>query len=258
MRFFIHQAEVTILIFVPIQNVMRISDLLLDPSDNTIPLEEIYLSDENRKAINQLLREYKHVSALLEYGLPVDNKIFLFGHTGCGKTTTAKAIAQALNKKILIVDLSTIVSSRLGETAKNMADIFRKTFREKAVLFLDEFDALARMREHEDKDSSEMKRLVNSIIQLIDELPSDALLIAATNHSAAIDTAILRRFQLKLRFDAPDTKNLDDYYDSLLKRFPEEFRKIDRKYNISYAEAKDLTFKQVKAKLIEKLELPEK
>lgn len=237
---------------------MRISDLLLDPSDTTIPLEEIHLSDENRKAINQILREYKYVSALLEYGLPVDNKIFLFGHTGCGKTTTAKAIAQALNKKILIVDLSTIVSSRLGETAKNMADIFRKSFREKAVLFLDEFDALARMREHEDKDSSEMKRLVNSIIQLIDELPSDALLIAATNHSAAIDTAILRRFQLKLRFDAPDTKNLDDYYDSLLKRFPEEFRKIDRKYNISYAEAKDLTFKQVKAKLIEKLELPEK
>lgn len=236
---------------------MRISDLLLDPFDATIPLEDIHLSDENRNAINQLLREYKYVSALLEYDLPIDNKIFLFGHTGCGKTTTAKAIAQALNKKILIVDLSSIVSSRLGETAKNVGDIFRKTIREKAVLFLDEFDALARMREHEDKDSSEMKRLVNSIIQLIDELPNDSLLIAATNHSAVIDSAILRRFQIKLRYDAPDQKHLDDYYDSLLQRFPEEFRNIERQYNISYAEAKDFTFKQMKTKLIQKLEQEE-
>lgn len=229
---------------------MRISDYLLDPSDTVIPLEEIHLSSENREAVNQLLKEYTHAPVLLQYGLPVDNKVFLFGHTGCGKTTTAKAIAQALNKKILIVDLSTIVSSKLGETARNMADIFRKAIREKAVLFLDEFDALARMREEENQDSGEMKRLVNSIIQLIDDLPEDTMLIAATNHSAVIDSAILRRFQIRLRYDAPDKEHLDDYYNALLKRFPEDFRNIERKYAVSYAEAKDYTFRTLKAKII--------
>lgn len=237
---------------------MSISDYLLTPSDDSIPLKEIHLSNENREAVNQLLKEYRHVSVLTRYGLPVDNKIFLFGHTGCGKTTTAKAIAKELNKKILIVDLSNIVSSRLGETAKNMSDIFRKAIREKAVLFIDEFDALARMREQEDKDSSEMKRLVNSIIQLIDELPNDTLLIAATNHSAAIDTAILRRFQVKLRYDAPDQEHLDDYYDALLQRFPEEYQEMERKYNISYAEAKDFTFKEIKKRIINDLEKDQK
>lgn len=233
---------------------MRISEFLLSPTESVLTLEEIHLSKENREAIDQLIREYKHVAVLSEYGLPIDNKIFLFGHTGCGKTTTAKAIAQALDKKILIVDLSSIVSSRLGETAKNMSNVFQKAIREKAVLFLDEFDALGRMREQEDKDSSEMKRLVNSIIQLIDQLPNDTLLIAATNHSAVIDSAILRRFQLKLRYDAPDREHLDYYYDSLLSRFPEEFRNIKRKYQISYAEAKDIALKAVKGKIISNLE----
>lgn len=233
---------------------MRISEFLLSPTESVLTLEEIHLSKENREAIDQLIREYKHVAVLSEYGLPIDNKIFLFGHTGCGKTTTAKAIAQALDKKILIVDLSSIVSSRLGETAKNMSNVFQKAIREKAVLFLDEFDALGRMREQEDKDSSEMKRLVNSIIQLIDQLPNDTLLIAATNHSAVIDSAILRRFQLKLRYDAPDREHLDYYYDSLLSRFPEEFRNIKRKYQVSYAEAKDIAFKAVKGKIISDLE----
>lgn len=233
---------------------MRISEFLLSPTESVLTLEEIHLSKENREAIDQLIREYKHVAVLSEYGLPIDNKIFLFGHTGCGKTTTAKAIAQALDKKILIVDLSSVVSSRLGETAKNMSNVFQKAIREKAVLFLDEFDALGRMREQEDKDSSEMKRLVNSIIQLIDQLPNDTLLIAATNHSAVIDSAILRRFQLKLRYDAPDREHLDYYYDSLLSRFPEEFRNIKRKYQISYAEAKDIALKAVKGKIISNLE----
>lgn len=233
---------------------MRISEFLLSPTESVLTLEEIHLSKENREAIDQLIREYKHVAVLSEYGLPIDNKIFLFGHTGCGKTTTAKAIAQALDKKILIVDLSSIVSSRLGETAKNMSNVFQKAIREKAVLFLDEFDALGRMREQEDKDSSEMKRLVNSIIQLIDQLPNDTLLIAATNHSAVIDSAILRRFQLKLRYDAPDREHLDHYYDSLLSRFPEEFRNIKRKYQVSYAEAKDIALKAVKGKIISNLE----
>lgn len=233
---------------------MKISDFILSTPEPSIGLENIHLSKENRDAIDRLLKEYKYVSLLTEYGLPVDNKLFLYGHTGCGKTTTAKAIAEILNKKILIIDLSTIISSRLGQTAKNIADIFQKAIREKAVLFIDEFDSIGKMREHEDKDSSEMKRLVNTIIQLIDNLPNDTLLIAATNHSAVIDSALLRRFQIRLRYEMPSPKELDVYYDALLERFPEKFRVVERIYDISYAEARDRTFQAVKTKIIDAAE----
>ncbi len=229
---------------------MVLSDFILNSNETTIRLEDIHLSSENKDSLKQLLKEFKHVSILNQYKLPVDNKVFLFGHTGCGKTTTAKAIAQALGKKIIILNLGNIVSSRLGETSKNITEVFKKAIREKAVLFLDEFDSIGKLRDHDDKDSAEMKRLVNTVIQLIDELPDETLLIAATNHSKVIDTALLRRFQLRLKFELPSEEQLDIYYDSLLQPFPEEFRDVERVYGISYAEAKDITFRALKNAII--------
>lgn len=236
---------------------MALSDYILSPKEVTLSLDQIHLNKENKKLLDQLLKDFKHIEILNAYNLPMDNKVFLFGHTGCGKTTTARAIAHTLNKKIIILNLGNIVSSRLGETAKNITELFKKAIREKAVLFMDEFDSIGKLRDHDDKDSSEMKRLVNTVIQLIDELPNDTLLIAATNHSNVIDTAILRRFQLKMKFELPTESQLDVYYDSLLKKFPKEFRDLDRIYNISYAEAKDITYRAVKNKVIEKEEAKE-
>src|SRR5690554_7659084 len=84
-----------------------------------------------------------------------------------------------------------------------------------------------------------MRRLVNTIIQLIDYYPQDALLICATNHPEIIDTALLRRFQLRINFDLPNQETLDAYYEKLLSNFPTEMQGVVRKYGISFAEAKD-------------------
>ncbi len=232
---------------------MNIFDLIINDKE-VVSLEDVFLNNQNKENIKQFIKEHQYVQELTQYGLPVNNKILLEGHTGCGKTTTAKAIANALEKPILILNLSNVVCSRIGETSQNIKQVFDKAAREKSVLFLDEFDQIGKARKDDEKDVGEMRRLVNTIIQLIDYYPNNALLICATNHAEMIDTALLRRFQLKINFEMPSTKVLDNYYDKLLAKFPEEMQTIERKYNLSFAEAKDDALTQVKSTLIKKLE----
>ena len=231
---------------------MNIPDLLIQDK-SVVSLEDIVLSDVDRSNIQQLLREHQHIDTLLEYGLPVNNKVLLHGHSGCGKTITAKAIAHALQKNILILNLSNVVCSRIGETSQNIKSVFDKATREKAVLFLDEFDQVGKARGNDDKDVGEMRRLVNTLIQLIDYFPENALLICATNHAEIIDSALLRRFQVKIQYEMPSTQVLDEYYNKILLRFPQEFTKMNRRYNVSFAEAKDYALTMVKAALLQKL-----
>ena len=232
---------------------MNIYDLIINDKEQ-VSLNDLFLDHANREKVVQLIKEHGYIDELHKYGLPVNNKILLEGSSGCGKTTTAKAIANALGKDILILNLSNIVCSRIGETSQNIKVIFDKAAKEKAVLFLDEFDQIGKARGNDDKDVGEMRRLVNTLIQLIDYYPEDALLLCATNHAQIIDTALLRRFQLKINFEMPAANVLDAYYDSLLSRFPENMQNIVRKYDISFAEAKDYTFTLVKSVLIAELE----
>ena len=234
-------------------NQTYIQDLVIADKEK-INLDEIYLDATNRAQIEQLIKEHKYIETLQAYGLPVNNKILLHGHSGCGKTMTAKAIATALNKQIVILNLSNVVSSRIGETSQHLKMVFDKIGRDKAVLFLDEFDQIGKERGNDAKDVGEMRRLVNSLIQLIDYFPNNALLLCATNHLDIIDTALIRRFQLKLTYELPDQAALETYYTQLLSKYPASLQNIDRQYNISFAEAKDHALTAVKAMLIEQLE----
>lgn len=232
---------------------MNISELLINDKEQ-VSLEEVFLDETNRLKLSQLIKEHHYVEELSRYKLPVNNKILLHGSSGCGKTMTAKAIAKALSKNIFILDLSTVISARIGETSQHLKQVFEKAAKEKAVLFLDEFDQIGKARENDEKDVGEMRRLVNSLIQLMDYFSEKALLICATNHPEIIDNALMRRFQLKISFEMPNTQTLDYYYDQLLVPFPTELQNIERKYDISFAEAKDYALTLVKSNLITALE----
>lgn len=232
---------------------MNLYDLTVN--DRTkIALNDVFFSDENKAKITQIVKEHQHLEALKKFNLQVDNKILLYGHSGCGKTTTAKAIATALSKPIIILNLSTFVSSKIGETSLNIKAVFDKAAGDRAVLFLDEFDQIGKIRGNDEKDVGEMRRLVNTIIQLIDYLSPDSILICATNHYSILDSALLRRFQLKLEYVLPNNEELNSYYDRILAEFPESTRGLERIYDISYAEAKDYMHTTVKRMIIEKLE----
>ena len=236
---------------------MNLYELTVNDTEK-IALNDLFFSAENKAALAQTIKEHQYLEELKKYDLKADHKILLHGHSGCGKTTTAKAIATALNKDIVIINLSTLINARIGETSRNVKALFDKAIREKAVLFLDEFDQIGKSRDSEDKDVGEMRRLVNTIIQLIDYFPADSLLICATNHYHSIDTALLRRFQIRLKFEMPDENQLDLYYDKLLERFPSHLQDIPRNYNISYAEAKDYIHTLMKKQIIAELELAHK
>ncbi len=235
---------------------MSLYNLIIQDKEQ-VTLNEVFLDKNNKEHLVQLIKEHNYIKELQEYGLPVNNKILLQGSSGCGKTMTAKAIANALGKNIMILNLSNIVSSRIGETSQNIKMIFDKAARERSVLFLDELDQIGKARGSDDKDVGEMRRLVNTLIQLIDYYPEHSLLLCATNHPEIIDTALLRRFQLKINYEMPSAEILDTFYDQLLDQFPEDMRTVERKYSISFAEAKDYALTAVKAAFIKKLEAKE-
>lgn len=225
--------------------------LLYFTDRSNVNLEDVVFNESASGQINQFLKEYQFREVLSRYELAVVNKMLLHGKTGCGKTMTAKAIAKKLDKKIIIVNLAHIVSSKLGETAKNIEGLFKEAQYESMVLFFDEFDSLGQIRDYDNKDSSEMKRVVNAILQLIDNFPNKSILIAATNQIQMIDEALVRRFELKLEFTAPSNEVLDSYYNKLLLKYPLEFQKLERLYGVSFAEAKNHVFKEVKNNIIQ-------
>lgn len=231
---------------------MNIFDLYI-AEKKSVPLEEVFLNPEQERLIHQVIREHNHFEQLKELNLPINHKLLFFGPSGVGKTYLAQAIATELNKKILTLNLSNLVSSRLGETAQNLKQLFDKASRESSVLFLDEFDFIATSRGHDDKDVGEMRRMVNTLIQHLDHLPEQTLLIAATNHLELIDPALSRRFPVKVPFYLPTDKELTKYYEHLLAKMPKELKDIEYKMGISYAEAKDYALSEVKAKFLDSL-----
>lgn len=208
-----------------------------------------------KRALNELINEYSNKHVLTRYGIHGDNKIIFYGPSGCGKTLSALALANKLNKKLFLVNLSTIVDSGLGKTSNNVFQVVEDAMNERGIIFFDEFDAMAKLRSDQN-DHGEMKRVASAIIQIMDFLDEHTILIAATNHLDLIDKAILRRFSKKISFDLPTKVQLQAYIKKILVptklsisqpvvvKLAEEFT------GLSYAEARDHFLGKLKQYLI--------
>lgn len=170
------------------------------PNENNI---EVILSKGNADKLNSFILSYQNADKLNSLGIGVSNTLLLYGPPGCGKTKCAYLIAKQLNLPLIVARLDSLISSYLGTTAKNIRMLFEYAQKTPCVLFLDEFDAIAKARD-DSNELGELKRVVNSLLQNVDSMSSDSLLLAATNHEQLLDPAVWRRFDYKLEIELPD------------------------------------------------------
>lgn len=181
-------------------------------------LGDMVLSETCRTAVDQLIEEQQRSSLLRAHGLDPRHRLLLVGPPGNGKTSLAEAIAEALAVPFFVVRYDAMIGSYLGETASRLKRVFDYVRTTPCVLFFDEFDAVGKER-GDIHETGEIKRVVTSLLMHVDELPSYAVVIAATNHSELLDRAVWRRFQLRLGLPAPGEKELTEYFDRFLNSF---------------------------------------
>lgn len=171
------------------------------------PLDHLVLSDEQRDSLGMVMSEFRHWEILEMNGLAPSQKMLFCGPPGCGKTATAEAIACEMGLPLLYVRFDSVVSSLLGETSANLRRVFDYAITGSWVILFDEFDAVGRSRD-DPTEHSELKRVVNAFLQLLDSFTGRSLIIAATNFEQSLDVALWRRFDEIVRFDKPTPRQL--------------------------------------------------
>lgn len=176
-------------------------DLLLC-SKPSLHIDDIILQDDNKKKIFKILNEYNNQEKIKKYGLNYRRKILLAGYPGTGKTMTASIIASALHLPLYTIQIDKTITKFMGETSAKLRQIFQMIEMQKGVYFFDEFDSIGTDR-GKDNEVGEIRRVLNSFLQFLENDCSDSLIIAATNNISLLDKALFRRFDDILYYDLP-------------------------------------------------------
>lgn len=176
---------------------------IYSPKECARKVRRIVLPPKNQQVVEEFLTIMGMKERFEQYEVPIPNKMVMYGPPGTGKTLTAFYVAHRLELPLIVVRLDAIIHSHLGETGSNVRKIFDYAKAAPCVLFLDEFDAIARTRDNND-EVKEMARVVNTLLQCLDEFEGESILIAATNLEAELDKAIWRRFDTRMVYRMPD------------------------------------------------------
>lgn len=237
-------------------------DSSLDMVDVTIPAESdesLYFESHIEKEVGNFLEFISNKEDFLNIGLDIENRLLLYGPPGTGKTSLAKFISLQTGLPLVTVKLDALISSMLGSTAKNIRKVFEYSSRQPCILFLDEFDVLAKVRDDK-HELGELKRVVNSLLQNIDAFSSDSILIAATNHEKILDSAVWRRFDTVLQLDFPNAKLRKEIIAEYSKILPTDYLEDQKKLSqlsivtegLSPSSIKNIIHKVAKQSIISK------
>ena len=187
---------------IPIDQESRLPIADIIYSNQAIDVQ-IVLNSSAYEQVDKFLVYYNNVDKLMKSGIDIPNTILLYGPPGCGKSKLASYICSKIKLPLVTARLDGMISSYLGNTSKNIRAIFEYAQTVPCILFLDEFDAIAKVRD-DNNELGELKRVVNSLLQNIDQLKNGSIIIAATNHEHLLDPAVWRRFGFKIPIDVPD------------------------------------------------------
>lgn len=180
---------------------------LLNVSYPKLRLVDMVLSANIETKLQRLIKEHKQVKKLRSHGLSPRKKLLLIGPPGTGKTLTASVLAGELGLPLFIVRLESLMTKYMGETAGKLRLIFDAIQQIRGVYLFDEFDSIGAQRGNSN-DVGEIRRVLNSFLQMIEQDTSDSLLLAATNHSELLDHALFRRFDDLIEYDLPEKKEI--------------------------------------------------
>lgn len=230
---------------------------LLSVSYPKARLADMVLNDELAQQLSRVIREQRHAANILAHGLQPRRKLLLMGPPGTGKTMTASVLAGELGLPLFQVRLDGLMTKFMGETAAKLRQIFESTQQARGVYFFDEFDAIGSQRGLAN-DVGEIRRILNSFLQMIEQDASHSLIIGATNHPDILDSALFRRFDDLLHYELPDERHIASVLKARLGRMAAKgvsWRRLAGKAaGLSYAEVTRASDEALKSALIESKE----
>jgi SpoVK/Ycf46/Vps4 family AAA+-type ATPase len=203
---------------VPIARPMGELATLLSATYPHTRLSEMVLCAEQRESLELVIHEYRQQAKLRDHGLTARRKLLLVGPPGVGKTMTSWALAGELKLPHFTVQFHSLITKYMGETAAKLFAVFESMRHTRGVYLFDEFDAIGSMRAGSN-DVGEIRRVLNSFLQFLEQDDSESLIVAATNLEDMLDDALFRRFDDVIRYRLPSEEELRDLIANRLAAF---------------------------------------
>lgn len=212
---------------------------LLSVSYPATRLVDMVLDHDVETQLQRIVKEQRLFAKIREHGLSPRRKLLLIGRPGSGKTMTASALAGELGIPLFLVRLDALITKFMGETAAKLRQVFDSIAEVRGVYFFDEFDAIGSQRGLAN-DVGEIRRVLNSFLQMIEHDHSNSLIIAATNHPEILDYALFRRFDDVIEYKLPGEEQVATLLSRRLGGFKSKKFNMSRVVNeaglLSYAE----------------------
>lgn len=218
-------------------------------------LADMVLHAELEQQLERIILEQRHATEILSQGLQPRRKLLLVGPPSTGKTMTAAVLAGELGLPLFKVRLDGLITKFLGKMAAKLRQVFESTQQTRGVYFFDEFDAIGSQRGLSN-DVGEVRRILNSFLQMIEQDDSHSLIIGATNHPEILDNALFRRFDDLLHYELPDEEHIASTLKGRLSRMVVKntsWKRLAKKaLGLSYAELTRASDEVLKTALIER------